>query len=131
MPVKPAIELERKKIGPKAKQHMGKLVAKFAETKPEDIISSLQENNKYDYSIDGDDTYHLIQKTLLVDFEAKEDFAVAKRDKYIVFISTARNREMMAKGLVKGHCKKTSDSKKRERIQPYRYFGNCINLRFR
>ena len=46
LPVKPTIELERKRIGPKAKQHMGKLVAKFSETNPEEIISSLQKETE-------------------------------------------------------------------------------------
>ena len=54
MPTKAIIELERKRIGPKAKQHMGKLVAKFAETDPEEIISSLQKDSKYDFDIDGE-----------------------------------------------------------------------------
>jgi hypothetical protein len=41
LPVKPVIELERKRIGPKAKQHMGKLVTTFSETNPEEIIFSI------------------------------------------------------------------------------------------
>ena len=50
----PAIQLERKRIGPKAKQYMGKLVAAFSQTDQEKIISSLQEKSKFDFEIDGD-----------------------------------------------------------------------------
>ena len=122
LPVKAAIDLERKKIGPKAKQHMGKLVGKFSETKPEDIISSLQENNKYDYSIDGD-IISLDSEDFVVDFDAKEDFAVAKRDRYIVFISTARNREMMAKGLVKDIARRIQTLRKEKGYNPTDILG--------
>ena len=122
LPAQAAIELERKKIGPKAKQHMGKLVAKFAETKPDDIISSLQENNKYDYSIDGD-IVSLDLDDFVVDFDAKEDFAVAKRDNYIVFISTSRNREMMAKGLVKDIARRLQTLRKERGYNPTDILG--------
>ncbi|MEK0340008.1 MAG: hypothetical protein QQN46_07290, partial [Nitrosopumilus sp.] len=54
LPVKAVIELERKRIGPKVRQHMEKLVTTFAETNPEEIISSLQKDGKYDFDIDGE-----------------------------------------------------------------------------
>ena len=117
LPVRVVVDLERKRIGPKAKQHMGKLVSKFAETKPEDIVTSLQENNKYDYSIDGD-VISLESEDFLIDFDAKEDFAVAKRDRYTVFISTARNREMMAKGLVKDIARRLQTLRKERGYNP-------------
>ena len=52
LPVKAVIDLERKKIGPKAKQHMGRLVKEFAEIKPEEVISSLQKEEEYDFEFD-------------------------------------------------------------------------------
>ncbi|MDH3658354.1 MAG: isoleucine--tRNA ligase, partial [Nitrosopumilus sp.] len=54
LPVKANVELERKRIGPKAKQHMGRLVTMFAETNPEEIVSSLQKDGKYNFDIDGE-----------------------------------------------------------------------------
>ena len=117
MPVKPVIELERKRIGPKAKQHMGKLVAKFSETNPEEIISSLQENSKYDFDIDGE-IISLDKEDYVVDFDASENFAVSKRDNYIVFISTSRNKEMMAKGLIKDIARRLQTLRKERGYNP-------------
>ncbi|MGY5148523.1 MAG: isoleucine--tRNA ligase [Candidatus Nitrosopumilus sp. bin_68KS] len=117
MPVKPVIELERKRIGPKAKQHMGKLVAKFAETNPEEIISSLQEKSKYDFDIDGE-IISLDKEDYIVDFDASENFAVSKRDNYIVFISTSRNKDMMAKGLVKDIARRLQTLRKERGYNP-------------
>ena len=54
LPVRATVELERNKIGPKAKQHMGKLVSVFSETNSEEIISALQKDEKYDFDIDGE-----------------------------------------------------------------------------
>ena len=117
LPVKPVIALERKKIGPKAKQHMGKLVAMFNETDPEVISSSLQKDGKYDFDIDGE-TISLDTEDFVVDFDAGENFAMAKRDEYIVFISTARNKELMAKGLVKDIARRLQTLRKERGYNP-------------
>ena len=117
LPVKPVIELERKRIGPKAKQHMGKLVAMFNETNPEEISSSLQKNGKYDFDIDGE-IISLDTEDFVVDFDAGENFAMAKRENYIVFISTARNKELMAKGLIKDIARRLQTLRKERGYNP-------------
>jgi len=117
LPVKAVVELERKRIGPKVKQHMGKLVSIFTETNPEEIISSLQKDGKFDFNIDGE-TISLNSEDFVVDFDANENFAVSKRDNYIVFISTLRNKEMMAKGLVKDVARRLQTLRKERGYNP-------------
>jgi len=117
LPVKPVIELERKRIGPKAKQHMGKLVAIFNETNPEEISSSLQKDGKYDFDIDGE-IISLDTEDFVVDFDAGENFAMVKRENYIVFISTARNKELMAKGLIKDIARRLQTLRKERGYNP-------------
>ena len=117
LPIKAKLELERKKIGPKAKQHMGNLVAKFAETDPEGIISSLQKEGKFNFDINGENIL-LENEDFVIDFDAKDDFAVAQRDNFVVFISTARNKEMMAKGLVKDVARRLQTLRKERGYNP-------------
>ena len=117
LPVKPVVELERKRIGPKAKQHMGKLVTTFSETNPEKIISALQKEQKYDFKID-EEIISLENEDFIVDFDASENFAMAKRDNYIVFISTLRNQEMMAKGLIKDVARRLQTLRKERGYNP-------------
>ena len=122
LPVKALVELERKRIGPKAKQHMGKLVSTFNEVNPEEIISSLQKDKKYDFDIDGG-IISLDSEDFIVSFDASENFAVAKRDNYIVFISTLRNKEMMAKGLVKDVARRLQTLRKERGYNPTDVLG--------
>ena len=117
LPAKPTIKLERKRIGPKAKQHMGKLVSTFSETEPEKIVASLQKEQRYDFEID-DETISLEKEDFIVDFDASENFAMAKRDNYIVFISTSRNQEMMAKGLIKDVARRLQTLRKERGYTP-------------
>ncbi len=53
-----------------------------------------------------------------MDFDASENFAVSKRENYIVFISTLRNREMMAKGLVKDIARRLQTLRKERGYNP-------------
>ena len=122
LPVKPIIELERKKIGPKAKQHMGKLVNTFSETSPEKIILSLQKDSKFDFDIDGE-KISLEAEDFVIDFDANEEFAVSKRDNYVVFISTTRNKEMMARGLVKDVARRLQTLRKERGYNPTDVLG--------
>jgi isoleucyl-tRNA synthetase len=117
LPARPTIELERKKIGPKAKQHMGKLVSTFSETAPEEIVASLQKEQKYDFKIDGK-IIPLENEDFIIDFDASENVAMAKRDNYIVFISTSRNQEMMAKGLIKDVARRLQTLRKERGYTP-------------
>ncbi len=122
LPVKAVVELERKRIGPKAKQHMGKLVAMFSETNPEEIIESLQREGKYDFDIQGE-VISLDNEDFVMDFDASENFAVAKKDSYIVYISTSRNRETMAKGLIKDVARRLQTLRKERGFNPTDILG--------
>jgi isoleucyl-tRNA synthetase len=117
LPVKGVVELERKRIGPKAKQHMGKLVSTFNETNPDEIISSLEKNSKYDFDIDGE-IISLDKEDFIIDFDASENFAAAKREDYTVIISTSRNKELMAKGLVKDIARRLQTLRKERGYTP-------------
>ena len=116
-PIIPVIELERKRVGPKAKQHMSKLVSIFSETNPEEIIESLQKNSKYEFELEGD-KIDLDLEDFIIDFDAKEGFAVSKRDKYVVFISTSRNKDMMARGLIKDIARRLQTLRKERGYNP-------------
>ncbi|MDF2427965.1 MAG: isoleucine--tRNA ligase [Nitrosopumilus sp.] len=117
LPVKGTAELERKRIGPKAKQYMGKLVSTFNETDPDEIISSLKKEGKYDFIIDGE-TISLDSEDFIIGFDASKNFAVAKRDSYTVIISTSRNKELMAKGLVKDIARRLQTLRKERGYTP-------------
>jgi isoleucyl-tRNA synthetase len=117
LPSIPKIELERKKIGPKAKQHMGALLQKFSQTMPEEITSTLQKAQSFTFDIDGN-KINLEKDDFVIDFDAKDGFAVAKRDTFVVFISTERNSEMMARGLIKDLARRLQTLRKERGYNP-------------
>ncbi len=100
MPIVPKVELERKKIGPKAKQDMGRLLDKFSQTDPSTIVNNLLKTGAHTFDL-GDNKIELLKEDFIVGYSEKEGFAMSNRDSLIVFISITRNREMLAKGLIR------------------------------
>jgi len=60
----------------------------------------------------------LDKEDFIVGYDAKEGFAVSERDNLVVFISTTRNREMMAKGLVKDLARRLQTLRKERGYNP-------------
>lgn len=117
IPVEPRINLDRKKIGPKAKQDMEKLISKFSATSPETIVHGLLENGRYSFEFDGR-SIDILKEEVNVDFVEKGGFAMARRDSLVVLISTSRNREMMARGLVRDIARRLQVLRKERGYNP-------------
>ena len=100
LPIISKVDLDRKTIGPKAKQHLGKLLDTFAKTDPEEIIQSLDKNGSFTFNVDGN-KISLDIDDFIIDFDAREGFAFSRRNNLIGIITTTRNEQLMAKGLVK------------------------------
>jgi len=117
LPVITKVELERKGIGPKAKQHMGKLLKIFASTNPEEIVQNLDKNGSFTFDVDGN-KISLDNDDFIVDFDTQEGFAYSKRNNLIGIISTTRNEELMAKGLVKDLARRLQSLRKERGYNP-------------
>ena len=117
LPAVPHIELERKRIGPKVKQNMEKLVQRFSDTDQAEIMDGLRKDAKFTFEIEGEQIL-LGVDDFVIDYNAQEGFAVSQRDELIVFISTTRNREIVAKGLVKDLARRLQTLRKERGYNP-------------
>ena len=117
IPVTPKVELERKKIGPKAKQDMGRLLDKFSQTDPSDIVNNLLKKGTHTFDL-GDNKIQLSKEDFIVGYSEKEGFAMSNRDSLIVFISTTRNREMLARGLIRDIARRLQVLRKERGYNP-------------
>jgi len=117
LPIIPKIELERKAIGPKAKQDLPKLLKNFVDTPSEKITDSLEKNSSFTFNISGNNIT-LDISDFIVGFDTKDGFAFSKRNNIIVIISTSRNKEMMAKGLVKDLARRLQSLRKERGYNP-------------
>ena len=117
LPVIPKVELDRKAIGPKAKQSLEKLLELFRKTNPEEIIQSLAKTRSFTFDIDG----HKISLEIddfIISFDVQEGFAFSKRNNLIGIISAVRNEELMAKGLMKDLARRLQTLRKERGYNP-------------
>ncbi|MBM3894956.1 MAG: isoleucine--tRNA ligase [Thaumarchaeota archaeon] len=117
LPVTAKVSLDRKKIGPKAKNELPGLVQQFEKTSPDQIADALLKENHYTFDVNGA-KIKLERDDFIVDFDAKEGYAFSKRDELLVIISTVRNREMMARGLVKDLARRLQTLRKERGYNP-------------
>jgi isoleucyl-tRNA synthetase len=117
IPVTPKIELDRKTIGPKAKQNLGKLIEIFSETKPGEIIQGLEKDGSFTFDVNGN-SISLDANDFIIGFGVQEDFAFSRRNNLIGIISTARNEELMAKGLIKDLARRLQALRKERGYNP-------------
>ena len=117
IPIVPKVDLQRKAIGPKAKQDLGKLLEIFAETDAETIIESLDKNGTFTFDINGN-KISLDTDDFIIDFDVQEGFAFFKRDNLIGIISTVRNEELMSKGLLKDLARRLQSLRKERGYNP-------------
>ncbi len=117
LPITPKVELERKKIGPKAKQDMGRLLDKFSKTDPIEIVDSLLRNGTYSFDL-SDKKIELSKEDFIISYTESEGFAMSSRGSLIVFISTTRNYEMLARGLVRDIARRLQVLRKERGYNP-------------
>jgi len=117
VPVIPKIELNRKTIGPKAKQNLGKLLEIFSETKPDEIIQGLEKDSSFTFDVNGT-KISLDVNDFIIEFDVQEGFAFSRRNNLIGMISTERNEELMAKGLIKDLARRLQALRKERGYNP-------------
>jgi len=117
LPITPKIELDRKKIGPKAKQDMGNLLSKFENTNPRQIVDELLKNGSYSFVLDKNKIV-LDKEDFVIDFTEQGQYAMAHHESLIIFISTARNKEMMARGMVRDIARRLQVLRKERGYNP-------------
>ena len=117
LPVIPKIELEKKAIGPKAKGDMGKLLKKFSETNPNEIIEKLVETSSYSFNVDSNEII-LNTEDFVIEFDVHDEYQFSNRANLAVLLSLKRNEMMMAKGLVKDLARRLQTLRKERGYNP-------------
>ncbi len=116
LPIRPVVEMERGRVGPKARRLMGPLIKRYQETDPEEIVASLKERSQYTFRLEEDVV--LDEDDFAVSLEASDGYALSRRGKITVIISTERNQEMTARGLVRDVARRIQRLRKEKGYNP-------------
>ena len=116
VPVIPVVDLNRKTVGPKAKQLMGQLTRRHLETDPRLILKSLHDTSQYTYRLSED--LALDMDDFLISFDAAPGYAMSCRDNIVVIISATRDAKLIARGLMKDVARRIQSLRKERGYNP-------------
>lgn len=124
LPVKPVISLKRANIAPKVRADIGKVQQQFANTDQVEVLKALQTNGEFDLKYDGK---HVAIKMDDVDitYESGDGYVLADRENIFILLSTVRDRELTAKGLVRDIARRLQSLRKRRGYNPTDILGTA------
>jgi len=89
----------------------------FSETKPDEIIQGLEKDDSFTFDVNGT-KISLDANDFIIEFDVQEGFTFSRRNNLIVIISTERNEELMAKGLIKDLARRLQALRKERGYNP-------------
>ncbi|TLY11252.1 MAG: isoleucine--tRNA ligase, partial [Thaumarchaeota archaeon] len=99
MPISFSVALVRKNVAPRVKADIGKVSQAFESADKFSVLNSLRLGS---YSLAFDDkTVDLSPSDVEITYRASEGYSSSERDDLVVFISTTRDKDLTAKGLLR------------------------------
>ena len=117
LPIEPKTDLNRKTVAPKVKKDLQQLSEQVFQTDPYNICTSLVNDGSITFTI-SNSTYQLNENDFEYSYNSSKGYCFAERDNYPVFLSSTRNSEMMARGLIKDLARRLQTLRKERGYNP-------------
>jgi isoleucyl-tRNA synthetase len=117
LPIEPKTDLNRKTVAPKVKKDLQQLSEQVFQTDPYNICTSLVNDGSIPFTI-SNSTYQLNENDFEYSYNSSKGYCFAERDNYPVFLSSTRNSEMMARGLIKDLARRLQTLRKERGYNP-------------
>ncbi len=117
LPVVPDITLDRKKVGPRARDLLGRLAAAFGKADPWELAGTIARDGSYKFGLGGREIA-ISEDDITVGIGAAKGYATSGRGGNTVFVSTSRSRELEARGLVKDIARRIQTLRKERGYDP-------------
>lgn len=116
MPISVSVELVRKNVAPRVKADIGRVAQAFESADKLAILKSLQ-SGSYPLAYDNK-TVDLSPSDVEISYKAAEGYSSSERDDLVVFISTMRDKDLTAKGLLRDLARQLQQLRKERQYNP-------------
>jgi isoleucyl-tRNA synthetase len=116
MPISFSMELVRKNVASRVKADIGKVSQAFESADKLSVLNSLRSGN-YSLAYDGK-TVDLSPSDVEIIYKASEGYSSSERDNLVVLISTTRDRDLIAKGLLRDLARQLQQLRKERQYNP-------------
>jgi len=116
IPISFSVALVRKNVASRVKADIGKVSHAFESADKLSVLSSLRSGS---YSLAYDDkTADLSPPDVEITYKASEGYSSSERDDLVVFISTTRDKDLTAKGLLRDLARQLQQLRKERQYNP-------------
>ncbi|HZT34957.1 MAG TPA: DUF5915 domain-containing protein, partial [Nitrososphaera sp.] len=129
MPVEVTISLIRRNVAPKVKADIGKVSEAFERADRAEMLALLASKGTFGlaYERGGGEasSVELVPSDLDIAYKAGAGYAASERDGLVVFVSTRRDRELTAKGLLRDLARRLQQLRKERGFMPSEVLGTA------
>jgi isoleucyl-tRNA synthetase len=117
MPISVNISLVRRSIAPRVKADINKVTEAFERVDKLELVRTLQKTESYLLAYD-DKTIKLLPSDVEIAYEASDGYTCYERDGIVVFISSIRDKDLVAKGLLRDLARQLQQLRKERQYNP-------------
>jgi isoleucyl-tRNA synthetase len=117
MPISVSVSLVRRNIAPRVKAEIDSVAQAFERVNKVDIVHILHKSEEYLLAYNGK-TIKLSPSDVEIAYRPSEGYSCAERDGLVVFVSSIRDKDLIAKGLLRDLARQLQQLRKERQYNP-------------
>ncbi len=117
IPIVPSVKLMRKKVAPRVKANIGRVMQALEQIDVLELLTHLQLSGKYPLFYEGG-IIELEPDDLELSYDVDEGYAMSERNNVMVFVATKRDEGLIAKGLLRDIARNLQQLRKESGYNP-------------
>lgn len=118
MPIYVSVSLVRKNIAPKVKADIDKVAQAFERVDKLELVRTLQRSDGHLLTYNNSKTIKLSPSDVEIAYKASDGYSSSERDGLIVFVSSIRDKGLIAKGLLRDLARQLQQLRKERQYNP-------------
>ena len=118
MPISANISLVRRNIAPRVKADINRVAEAFERVDKLELVRALQKFGEYVLAYDKDKTIKLSASDVDIAYKSSDGYSCSERDGIIVFVSRIRDKDLIAKGLLRDLARQLQQLRKERQYNP-------------
>jgi isoleucyl-tRNA synthetase len=118
MPISANISLVRKNIAPRVKADINKVAEAFERVDKGELVRAFHKSGEYLLAYDKDKTLKLSASDVEIAYKPSNGYSWSERDGIVVFISSIRDKDLIAKGLLRDLARQLQQLRKERQYNP-------------
>jgi isoleucyl-tRNA synthetase len=118
MPISVNISLVRRNIAPRVKADINRVSEAFERVDKLELVHTLQESEGYLLAYNNGKTIKLSSSDVEIAYKASDGYSCSERDGLVVFVSSIRDKDLIAEGLLRDLARQLQQLRKERQYNP-------------